>query len=166
MSKQGLIILSIFVAVAFSFLSANTASAYMGPSLRLADMGLTVSVDADQTISQEIDTSSAYGSAKSDRRKLKRKLRQKKCSMRRQGSKKKQRRCVKKRIKRIDPDVDGIVKKKDNCPAVANNDQADDDGDTVGSACDNCPAVANQVQIDSDSDGEGDACEADVDPSL
>jgi hypothetical protein len=53
----------------------------------------------------------------------------------------------------------------DNCPSVANADQADDDSDGVGNACDNCPSVANAGQADSDGDGVGDACEATPTPS-
>jgi hypothetical protein len=62
-----------------------------------------------------------------------------------------------------DTDGDGVCDANDNCPAVANPDQADSDGDGVGDACDNCPAVANPDQADADGDGVGDAC-APVDP--
>lgn len=59
-----------------------------------------------------------------------------------------------------DLDNDGVVDGVDNCPAVANPDQADEDGDTVGNACDNCPNVANRLQQDDgDSDGIGDDCD-------
>ena len=47
----------------------------------------------------------------------------------------------------------------DNCPAVANPDQADPDADGVGSVCDNCPAETNPGQEDTDGDGIGDACD-------
>jgi hypothetical protein len=58
-----------------------------------------------------------------------------------------------------DGDGDGIGDSSDNCPAVANADQADVDGDGLGDACDNCPSVSNPSQADSDDDGTGDACE-------
>ncbi len=61
----------------------------------------------------------------------------------------------------------------DNCPQVANADQADADNDNIGDACDsdrdgdtvanatdNCPDAANASQADADNDGLGDACDA------
>lgn len=57
-----------------------------------------------------------------------------------------------------DDDEDGLVNVDDNCPAVANPDQADGDLDEVGDACDNCVAVPNRDQADFDADGIGDAC--------
>jgi len=79
-----------------------------------------------------------------------------------------------------DPDGDNICNCDDNCPADANNDQADGDGDGVGDVCDlcpgfddnldtdgdtfpdgcdNCPTVANASQEDADGDGIGDICD-------
>ena len=43
----------------------------------------------------------------------------------------------------VDTDGDGIADAQDNCPNIANQDQADGDGDTAGDACDAEPAVAN-----------------------
>ena len=54
-----------------------------------------------------------------------------------------------------DMELDGL----DNCPDVANDDQADGDGDGVGDACDNCPGAPNALQLDTDADGTGDACD-------
>jgi hypothetical protein len=62
-----------------------------------------------------------------------------------------------------DADGDGIPDAEDNCPLVANPDQADADGDGSGDACDNCPDVANPTQRDLDRDGVGDACDPDID---
>lgn len=81
----------------------------------------------------------------------------------------------------LDADGDGVIDVSDNCPAVANSDQADLDGDAVGDACDactdsdndgfgnpgfaastctvdNCPSTVNPDQLDNNSDGIGDAC--------
>jgi hypothetical protein len=58
-----------------------------------------------------------------------------------------------------DRDGDGVIDTTDNCPDVANADQADEDGDAVGNACDNCPATANADQANSDGDGVGDVCD-------
>lgn len=77
----------------------------------------------------------------------------------------------------LDTDGDGVDDSSDNCPLVANADQADSDEDGIGNVCDttangdvdgdgvdnlidNCPVVANASQIDSDGDGAGDACDA------
>jgi len=72
-----------------------------------------------------------------------------------------------------DIDGDGIRNHADNCPEVANPEQADADGDRVGDLCndssdadadewadalDNCAATANANQRDADHDGVGDAC--------
>ena len=81
--------------------------------------------------------------------------------------------CVTKCRNRKDPDGDDVAKKTDNCPDVANPDQADSDGNGVGDACDvpdddgdgtpnesdNCPSLSNPDQADSDSDGVGNACD-------
>jgi hypothetical protein len=45
-----------------------------------------------------------------------------------------------------DSDRDGIDDSLDNCPYVANPDQADVDGDGVGNVCDNCAATPNADQ--------------------
>ena len=73
-----------------------------------------------------------------------------------------------------DHDGDTIDDAIDNCPDVANEDQADTDGDGIGDACndaddtdgdeyanllDNCPDDANPGQEDTDGDGIGDACD-------
>ena len=72
----------------------------------------------------------------------------------------------------VDVDGDGRPDSLDNCPAVANPDQADTDGDGLGDKCDpdidndglpnagdNCPSIVNADQRDSDQDGVGDACD-------
>ena len=79
-----------------------------------------------------------------------------------------------------DIDGDGICGNVDNCPTVANANQANADGDAFGDACDvcpldatndadgdgvcglvdNCPAVANANQANADGDALGDACDA------
>ncbi len=81
-----------------------------------------------------------------------------------------------------DGDGDAIATCADNCPTVANPDQADLDGDGVGDACDNCTTVSNPRvapefltlnpwstltggQRDDDFDGFGNACDADFTPS-
>ncbi|MBJ7458757.1 MAG: thrombospondin type 3 repeat-containing protein [Thermoleophilaceae bacterium] len=42
-----------------------------------------------------------------------------------------------------DTDADGIADTSDNCPVVANADQADNDADAKGDLCDECPTNAN-----------------------
>lgn len=102
---------------------------------------------------------SAYASAASDRAALKRAIKNGKCKLSKVGSLTAQRKCVKKRLRTIDSDKDGIRKNRDNCPSVSNNDQADGDSDGVGSACDNCPAAANTQQANQDGDAQGSACD-------
>ncbi len=76
----------------------------------------------------------------------------------------------------LDGDGDRIPDVLDNCPEVANEDQADNDGDGRGDACDgdddddgvgdrddNCPLDANSDQADNDGDGVGDVCDDDDD---
>jgi Thrombospondin type 3 repeat/Dockerin type I domain len=85
-------------------------------------------------------------------------------------------------------DGDAIADPIDNCPTVANQDQADLNGNGIGDACeacvgigdadsdgvcdptDNCPTIFNPTQADFDGDGIGNACEtgavlADIDLS-
>jgi hypothetical protein len=47
----------------------------------------------------------------------------------------------------IDPDKDGLVTNRDNCPGVANPDQVDADGDGYGDACDPGDNVAPIVRV-------------------
>ena len=79
-----------------------------------------------------------------------------------------------------DLDGDTVENATDNCPFVANADQADSDNDGFGDACDplddmddgiaaevdNCPTIFNPDQIDTDGDGRGDPCDADDDDDL
>lgn len=70
-----------------------------------------------------------------------------------------------------DDDRDGVAEGADNCPTVANTDQADTKPGGLGDACedwdldgvmngvDNCPEVYTTTQIDTDVDGVGDACD-------
>jgi hypothetical protein len=79
----------------------------------------------------------------------------------------------------LDADGDGVTDSTDNCPAVANADQADFDGDGMGDRCDsdidgdgvedsrdNCPTTPDANQADTDGDGIGDACDQDIDGDL
>lgn len=45
-----------------------------------------------------------------------------------------------------DSDGDGVPDVSDNCPAVANPDQADRDGDDAGDACDECADDPNKIE--------------------
>ncbi len=71
-----------------------------------------------------------------------------------------------------DTDGDGVVDGTDNCPVIANSDQADtvhpngigdacDDPDVDGVADreDNCPDIDNAAQADADDDGIGNLCD-------
>ncbi|MEE8409425.1 MAG: thrombospondin type 3 repeat-containing protein [Myxococcota bacterium] len=62
-----------------------------------------------------------------------------------------------------DPDGDALSSRDDNCPFVANADQADGDRDGLGDACDNCLSHNNPEQLDNDADGYGDPCDPDTD---
>ncbi len=59
-----------------------------------------------------------------------------------------------------DGDGDGEPDLSDNCPRLANPDQADGDRDGIGDACDNCPSVVNPAQLDADGNGLGNACQS------
>ncbi|MCB9854494.1 MAG: thrombospondin type 3 repeat-containing protein [Phycisphaerales bacterium] len=59
-----------------------------------------------------------------------------------------------------DTDMDGIFDPLDNCPAMANVNQADSDLDGFGDVCDNCPNESNVDQTDQDGDGVGAACDS------
>ena len=58
---------------------------------------------------------------------------------------------------RDDVDEDGVEDSLDNCPFVANPEQADADNDHQGDACDSCPT--SRPTRDRDNDGIDDACD-------
>lgn len=57
----------------------------------------------------------------------------------------------------------GTALAEDNCPMIADSDQADFDSDSVGDACDNCLLRKNPDQQDTDADGFGNMCDGDFD---
>jgi hypothetical protein len=57
-----------------------------------------------------------------------------------------------------DLDGDGVANATDNCPMIANANQANEDGDSTGDACDNCPPFPS-MGADADGDGVGDICD-------
>ncbi len=75
----------------------------------------------------------------------------------------------------LDADLDGVPDAQDNCPFVANPEQADSDANGIGDTCqfvpkdtdedgvddslDNCRYAANPGQEDGDGDGAGDLCD-------
>lgn len=78
-----------------------------------------------------------------------------------------------------DTDSDGVPDTADNCPLVANPNQANLDGDAEGDACDtdddndgvpdtadNCPLMPNPNQLDSDGDGIGNVCDPTPFPTI
>jgi hypothetical protein len=62
-------------------------------------------------------------------------------------------------VKPSDMDGDGIIDSEDNCPMVANADQANEDGDMFGDACDPCPQLTDLAIADDDGDQIGDTCD-------
>jgi hypothetical protein len=58
-----------------------------------------------------------------------------------------------------DRDGDGIPNATDNCPDLANADQANEDGDKFGDVCDPCPIEMNDTPTDPDGDGVADGCD-------
>lgn len=71
----------------------------------------------------------------------------------------------------LDTDKDGVSDKVDNCPNLANPDQASTRGDGIGDVCDDfdydgrinsldiCQLIPNPSQRDTDGDGIGDECD-------
>ncbi|NQY06669.1 MAG: proprotein convertase P-domain-containing protein [Flavobacteriaceae bacterium] len=79
----------------------------------------------------------------------------------------------------LDTDNDTIADSGDNCPTVANTDQADNDGDGFGDLCDddddndgvldindNCQFTVNPDQTDWDQDGIGNDCDDNTDIAI
>lgn len=64
-----------------------------------------------------------------------------------------------------DPDGDGVAGAADNCPTIANPDQANEEGDRFGDACDPCPIVTDADPIE-DPDGDGVSEECDPFPTI
>ena len=62
----------------------------------------------------------------------------------------------------VDPDGDGIVSGRDNCPGVANPDQQDDDGDGFGNPCDPGTTSAPTIAISRPADHGDFAAGADI----
>jgi Thrombospondin type 3 repeat len=56
-----------------------------------------------------------------------------------------------------DRDGDGVLNAVDNCPDIANADQADEDTDMVGDVCDPCPVSGDNT--DDDHDGVANDCD-------
>ncbi len=71
----------------------------------------------------------------------------------------------------IDTDQDTVADGGDNCPFIANTDQADFNANSIGDVCedsdndtvndnlDNCPSIANTDQADFNTNNSGDVCE-------
>ena len=108
---------------------ANQASAFSFGSH-------TDPMSQEVTASQEVQYLALMPESKKNRRQLKKKFKKKRCSLARQGTRQKVRACVRKKLMKVDPDKDGIPKKKDNCPADENPLQEDTDMDGIGNACD------------------------------
>jgi hypothetical protein len=62
----------------------------------------------------------------------------------------------------IDPDKDGLVTNRDNCPGVTNADQVDSDGDGYGDACDPGDNILPTVAIVTPAAGQRFFAEADI----
>src|SRR5262245_8645827 len=58
-----------------------------------------------------------------------------------------------------DLDGDGINDSLDNCPRVANPDQADSDGDGIGDACSFSCEAGTPIEVDVDHDNVDDGCD-------